>query len=59
VAGWGILASSAIYWRVAQARPYVAGMPDDLHVILIHVVAFAVPVFASLFLSGWYARRLG
>jgi SdpI/YfhL protein family len=57
VAGWAVLAASAVYLEVARARPYIRTAPDDLRVWLVHLAAFAGPLVAALYVAARYAKK--
>ena len=59
VAGWGVVAASGIYAIVARAWPYSRAAPDDGRIWTLHLVSFAVPLFAALIAAGRYGRKLG
>lgn len=59
VAGWAVLASSAIYLEVARAHPYVATARDDFNVFLIHLVAWAGTLAVAVFVAARVAGKAG
>lgn len=57
VAGWAVMAASAIYLEVARTYPYVATAPNNFQVFLVHLAAWVGPLVVALVLAAHSAKK--